>query len=119
VAVKGHRLSCNEYDVNSGPFQITDPEVSESSDEEFTWYNHELNGETYFCLVNVSRRTLEPGEQAYYCYGDRSNRFLLMNYGFCFLGNRYDSYAVNVKLDIDLKDLFVPYMVDFSGSDYS
>lgn len=54
-----------------------------------------------------------PGEQAYYCYGDRSNKFLLVNYGFCFADNRYDSYPIWVKMDIDLNDLFVPFMVDF------
>lgn len=54
-----------------------------------------------------------PGEQAFYCYGNRSNRYLLINYGFCFLGNRYDSFETRLKLDIDLRAPFVPFMVDF------
>lgn len=62
VTVEEHQLNRNEYDLNSKPFEITDPDCSEESDEEFDWYKHELNAETYFCLVNVERRTLQPGE---------------------------------------------------------
>jgi len=54
-----------------------------------------------------------PEEQAFYCYGNRSNRYLLINYGFCFAGNKYDSLELRLKLDIDLKAPFVHFMVDF------
>ena len=57
-----------------------------------------------------------PGEQAYYCYGDRSNKYLLINYGFCIAENRYDSYQVYVSMEINLNDLFVPDMVDFKAA---
>ena len=61
-----------------------------------------------------------PGEQAFYCYGNRSNKFLLLNYGFCFLGNRYDSYSVHLKMSLNMKEeLFIPYMVDYKGADYT
>lgn len=33
----------------------------------------------------------------YNCYGQRTNRFLLMWYGFSFLDNRYDSYSFRVS----------------------
>ena len=61
-----------------------------------------------------------PGDQAFYCYGDRSKKFLLLNYGFCFADNRYDSYHFWVKIDINLNDLFVPFMINFQDTeDYS
>ena len=43
-----------------------------------------------------------------------------MNYGFCFMGNRYDSYAVKLKMKLNLQEeLFIPHMVDFKGSDFT
>lgn len=72
--------------------------------------------------VNHSRRTLQPGEQAYYHYGNRSNKFLLLNYGFCFAENKYNSYAFKLKLDLQNKiksineeELLIPSnIVDFN-----
>lgn len=67
-------------------------EDDDSDDHEFSWYNADTHDkETYFTIVNHDRRTMQPGEQAWYCYGNRSNKFLLINYGFCFAGNRLDS----------------------------
>ncbi len=34
-------------------------------------------------------------------YGNRSNQFLLQNYGFTLLDNFYDSYTFNINMDID------------------
>lgn len=47
-------------------------------------------------MVNTNRRTLQKGEQAFYCYGHRSNKYLLVNYGFCFQDNGYDSFEFNL-----------------------
>jgi len=41
---------------------------------------------------------LEQGEQAFLSYGDRSNKFLLTYYGFCFADNRYDSFSIKLKM---------------------
>lgn len=66
---------------------------SGAAQESFSWFDLEKHEhETYFAMVNINRRDLNPGEQAFYCYGNRSNRFLLVNYGFCFKDNRYDSF---------------------------
>ena len=40
------------------------------------------------------------GGQAWYCYGKRTNKVLLENYGFCFKDNLYDSVKCFLKLDI-------------------
>lgn len=37
----------------------------------------------------------------------------MQTYGFCYSDNLQDSYSIKVKLDIDLKDPFVPQMIDF------
>jgi hypothetical protein len=42
-----------------------------------------------------------------------------MNYGFCFANNRYDSYAIRMKMNPDLKALFIPYLVDFKGNEFT
>ena len=100
------RLDRNEYrDKQAEPLKPKmkakgEEASSESSaDEEFDWYNSEKHDrESYFCFVNLRRRQLQPGEQAFYCYGNRSNKYLLLNYGFCFPGNRYDSFSVWVNM---------------------
>ena len=126
--IQEYQLNRNEYidpKVKKVPFKPKknneeESSTSDESDEEFDWYKSELHDdELYITLCNLQRRTLMPGEQAYYCYGNRTNKFLLMHYGFCFLGNRYDSYAIKMRMDIDLKDPFVPFMVDFRGEHFA
>lgn len=34
---------------------------------------------------------MRAGSQAWYCYGNRTNSYLLVNYGFCFKDNLYNS----------------------------
>lgn len=36
------------------------------------------------------------GEQLFNCYGLRTNRFLLLNYGFCLRNNKYNSLGFKV-----------------------
>lgn len=99
-------LDRNEYvTYNRPPYEVQKPyeESSEETEEEFDWYQPSIHeDESYFVFVNLQRKALQPGEQAYYCYGNRSNKFLLMNYGFCFKDNANDSYAVRMKMDINL-----------------
>ena len=73
---------------------------SEETDEEFDWYEPEAHqDDTYFTFVNKDRKTFEKGDQVFYCYGNRTNKFLLLNYGFCFPGNKYDSYEFAVRVN--------------------
>lgn len=67
----------SEEEVNSADY--SDQEDVEVEDENFEWYNNKvMRDDTYFVLVNCDRRVLRAGEQAYYCYGKRSNAFLLL-----------------------------------------
>lgn len=94
----------------------TDRLNSEETDEEFDWFDPvEHTQDTYFNFVNKNRKTIMPGEQVYYCYGNRTNKFLLVNYGFCFPNNTYDSYEIPLRLDVPMtSELFVPEIVDLS-----
>lgn len=58
--------------------------------------------ETYFCIVNRMRKPFKQGDQAFNSYGDRSNAYLMVTYGFCFINNKYDSFVFWLKMDIDI-----------------
>lgn len=47
-------------------------------DEDFGWFTESIKDQTYFAFVNCDRRTIEKGEQVFYCYGKRTNAFLLL-----------------------------------------
>ena len=86
---------------------------SEETDEDFDWFEIDVHTEdTYFNLVNKDRRTVEAGEQIFYCYGNRTNKFLLLNYGFCFPGNKYDSFEVPLALNWKNFIEFSPELID-------
>lgn len=90
---------------------------SEETEEEFDWYDGEKHDdESYFVLNNLNRKKFKKGKQVFYCYGNRSNKFLLLNYGFVFPGNDYDSFETQLRLDSDLKSAFAPNLVDLTGN---
>ena len=45
----------------------------------------------------------KKGDQLFNCYGRRNNRFLLLNYGFCMIDNKYNSLGFKVFVN-DGKD---------------
>ena len=90
-------------------------EESDESEEDFDWFEHD-DKDCYFVLVNKDRRTIKAGEQVFYCYGDRSNRFLLQNYGFCYPNNKCDSLSVLVRYDVDLSKGFDRLYIDMKMS---
>ena len=86
---------------------------SEETDEDFDWFEIDVHTEdTYFNLVNKDRRTVEAGEQIFYCYGHRTNKYLMLNYGFCFPGNKYDSFEVPLALNWKNFNEFSPELID-------
>ena len=48
--------------------------------------------------------TYKRGEQIFNCYGRRSNKFILLYYGFCIAPNQYDSGQVRIWRKVDKKD---------------
>ena len=49
---------------------------------------------------------MSKGSQAWYCYGNRNNAFLMLNYGFCLKDNEVDSVKWYVKAEFEDKDFF-------------
>lgn len=76
----------------------------DESDEDFSWMDEvgqdKVDGDAYFTFINETRRVMKKGTQAWNCYGNRSNFFLLVNYGFCYPNNLYDSLLIHVRLDL-------------------
>ena len=62
--------------------------------EDYKWIDY--NTTNYFCLCTRSKCMIPKGSQVYYCYGARSNRYLLMNYGFCIDNNKYESASLHL-----------------------
>lgn len=70
---------------------IENPDDEDEPEEDFDWMEDlkkkdpdSLQNETFFIFANEMRKPMKAGTQAWNCYGNRSNIFLLVNYGFCF-----------------------------------
>lgn len=51
----------------------------------------------FFIVVVDNYLGLKKGQQVFNCYGKRSNRFLLLWYGFCLKQNKYNSLTFSVR----------------------
>jgi hypothetical protein len=52
---------------------------------------------TFHGLIIITIRiSTKKGDQLFNCYGLRTNRFLLLNYGFCIRNNKYNSLGFKV-----------------------
>ena len=100
------------------PKRIVDNQASkkehlEDEEKEFDWFKQQTHApDSYFCQINRNRRTMQAGEELYISYGRRTNKFLLLNYGFCFPGNRYDSYEVCLRRDASTEQVEAHALVD-------
>ena len=63
-----------------------------------------MDEEVGFVYVNESRRTIQPGEQVYYNYRNRSNENLLLFFSFCFAPNEYNSLLLHLRMEPLLAD---------------
>ena len=80
---------------------------------DFDWLKlTEPQEDTYFTFINSSRNIMKKGSQAYNCYGRRGNMYLLVNYGFCFQNNHYDSVRCPLRLDIPILKTRLPDVKD-------
>lgn len=83
---------------------ITADELSKFDEtEDYSWWRGiDDNRGVYFAMgTKFSSRYLK-GDQLFNCYGRRTNRFLLVNYGFCFRNNKYNS--LGFKVFVNYKD---------------
>jgi hypothetical protein len=81
-------------------------EFNSSDDEEeiedYHWYI-DSDPNSYFVLCTKFKQPFRAGEQVYHCYGRRTNRYLLNNYGFCLPQNKYNSMSFRVWIDFSKK----------------
>jgi hypothetical protein len=78
--VLGPVIPPEEYDLN----------------EDFSWITTEVEGEIFYAMGTKFKTCYRKGEQLFNCYGLRTNRFLLLNYGFCLRNNKYNSLGFKV-----------------------
>ena len=52
-------------------------------------------------LCTKYKNVYEKGQQVFHCYGRRTNRFLLLNYGFCLNNNKYNSLSFRVWINFN------------------
>ena len=50
----------------------------------------------FYAMGTKYKTSYRQGDQLFNCYGLRTNRFLLLNYGFCLRNNKYNSLGFKV-----------------------
>lgn len=51
--------------------------------------------------MHTVNQTFKKNQQLFLTYGRRSNRYLLLFYGFCIPDNKYDSITVRINKKVD------------------
>lgn len=67
---------------------------SDLGDTDFKWLKTHASN-TY--LVITSIEAIEKGQEIFNFFGDKSNEFLLLWYGFCYNDNIFDQFKFYVK----------------------
>jgi len=76
--------------------KVEEYESSEEDDEEeFSWWKYD-DEDMYFVVGSKYKNIYKQHQQMFHCYGRRTNRFLLMNYGFGLRLNKYNSVNFRV-----------------------
>lgn len=73
-------------------------EDEDEDDSDWEWFEDDDN-DNYFIVATHSRLSYKKGDQIFNCYGRRTNRFLLMWYGFCLQDNRYNSLSFRLWMN--------------------
>mmetsp|Transcript_6064 Transcript_6064/g.5480 ORF Transcript_6064/g.5480 Transcript_6064/m.5480 type:complete len:225 (+) Transcript_6064:1436-2110(+) len=77
-----------------------DSSEEEDDEENFSWYK-DGDENSYFVLCTKYKNVYRKGDQVFHCYGRRTNRFLLLNYGFCLTHNKYNSLSFRVWINFN------------------
>ncbi|CDW88807.1 set domain protein [Stylonychia lemnae] len=67
-------------------------------DEDFSWWSY-YDEKVYYAMGAKFKTYYQKGDQLFNCYGLRTNRFLLINYGFCLRNNKYNSLGFKVFIN--------------------
>ena len=77
--------------------------------EDYSWWRGvEDDRGVYFAMGTKFSSHYRKGDQLFNCYGRRTNRFLLVNYGFCLRQNKYNSLGFKVFVNNSEKDVNEP-----------
>ena len=57
-----------------------------------------MDKDVYFTLLNINRKPIESGSEVEISYGPRTNKDLLLHYGFCLKDNCHDYYQFTVDM---------------------
>jgi len=82
--------------------QEYDSSDDDEDEENFGWMQKN-DSDNYLVLATKHKNAYEKGQQVFHCYGRRTNRFLLVNYGFCLENNKYNSLNFRVWINFDWK----------------
>ena len=93
--VKRQQVSLKRYRTLSA---ITvDELVTFDESEDYSWWRGiEDDRGVCFAMGTKFSSHYKKGDQLFNCYGRRTNRFLLVNYGFCLRNNKYNSLGFKV-----------------------
>lgn len=86
----------------------SEEEEDEEGSERYAWWL-DTDPEAYFVVVNQTEKPIRKGEQALFCYGRRSNFFLLMNYGFALSDNLYNALSFRLRDALNPTKLVTDY----------
>ena len=100
--------NCEKY------YEYNKKEISNKKQISFDMKNYDkekldLKNSDYFILSTNTNQTFKEGEQIYNNYGESSNEYLLINYSFCLIDNKYDS--TNIILTTKQADKFTANFV--------
>jgi hypothetical protein len=75
-----------------------DSSEDSDSEEDFGWWRYD-DEDMYFMMGTKYKNIYKKQQQLFHCYGRRTNRFLLINYGFCLRNNKYNSISFRVYIN--------------------
>ena len=79
---------------------MAEKKLKKKGTNDFKWWNYQ-SSDTYFTISTHDKYSFAPGQQIFTSYGRRSNKFLLIFYGFCIPNNKHDSIMIRIKRKID------------------
>ena len=103
----------NPYSIKMGSTGKTDAKKNDKVEEETWAMTSDDLKEVSFYHFNSARRTISAGEQIFYNYGNNKNGYLMLQYGFCFPSNKFDSFELRMKLDMSIQDHNISDLIDF------
>jgi hypothetical protein len=85
-------------------FGVLNEDFDDTNEDFRAWLDYDNDGPVYYAMGTKYKTSYKKGDQLFNCYGLRTNRFLLLNYGFCLRNNKYNSLGFKVFVNYQPKD---------------